>query len=62
MGLKLVLIAVTSAVAFTSLAATFTEEGFRYTRTDGRSVMYQASDTPMTWIDSAKVTKKSNSM
>ena len=62
MGLKLVLIAVTSAVAFTSLAATFTEEGFPYTRTDGRGVMYQASDTPMTWIDSAKVTQNSNSM
>ena len=55
MSLKLYLVAVASAVAFTSMVASFSEDGFRYTRTDGRSVMYQVSNVSMTWIDNAKV-------
>ena len=55
MSLKLYLVAVASVVAFTSMVAFFSEVGFRYTRTDGRSVMYQVSNVAMTWIDSAKV-------
>lgn len=54
MSLKLIL-AVASAVAFASLTASFAEEGFRYTRTDGRNLMYKISNVTMTWIDSAKV-------
>ena len=55
MSLKLFLVAVASAMAFTSMAASFTKERFAYTRTDGRSLMYQVSNVSMTWIDSAKV-------
>ena len=55
MSLKLYLVAVASVVAFTVIVASFSEDGFRYTRTDGRSVMYQVSNVSMTWIDSAKV-------
>ena len=55
MSLKLFLIIAASAAASSSLAASNSQEGFRYTRTDGRSLMYKVSDVGMTWIDSAKV-------
>ena len=58
MSLKLYLVAVASAVAFTSMVASFSEDGLRYTRTDGRRVMYQASNVSMTWIDSASKSQR----
>ena len=54
LSLKLYLVAVALAVAFTLMA----EYGFRYTRTDGWSVMYQASNVSMTWIDSASKSQR----
>ena len=39
------------------VAVATTEEGFHYTRTDGKSVMYKVSNATMTWIDSAKVSR-----
>ena len=55
MSVKLFLIFAASAATFFSLAASNSDEGFRYTRTDGRTLMYKASTVLMTWIDSAKV-------
>jgi hypothetical protein len=40
-------------VLFISVA--FSDDGFRYIRSDGKSVMYQTSNVAMTWINSAKV-------
>ncbi len=40
-------------VLFTSVA--LSDDGFRYIRSDGKSVMYQTSNENMTWIDSTKV-------
>ena len=37
------------------VAVATTEEGFRYTRADGKSVMYDVSNTTMTWLESPKV-------
>ena len=37
------------------VAVATTEEGFRYTRADGNSVMYDVSNTTMTWLESPKV-------
>ena len=45
-------ISVLALVAFAT-----SKEGFHYTRTDGKSVMYKVSNATMTWIDSAKVSR-----